>query len=82
VTSPEELADENHRLRLQLAEARRESHYWRVHVQGIAESRSVITARVMAELFARMAPPGSLRRRWMGHVAEAVMWARRPRRRR
>ena len=58
VTSNEELDAENQRLRLQLAEARRESYSWRVHVQGIAESRSVIVARMMSQGFGRFAPPG------------------------
>jgi O-antigen biosynthesis protein len=77
VTSSEELVAENHRLRLQLAEARRESYSWRVHVQGIAESRSVIVARMMSQFFGRVAPPGSLRRRWSGKLTEGVLWVRR-----
>ena len=77
VTSPEELAAENHRLRLQLAEARRESYHWRVHVQGIAESRAVIVARMMAQAFGRVAPPGSRRRRWSGRMTEGLLWVRR-----
>jgi O-antigen biosynthesis protein len=77
VTSNEELVAENHRLRLQLAEARRESYSWRVHVQGIAESRSVIVARMMSQFFVRFAPPGSLRRRWSGRLTEGVLWVRR-----
>ena len=77
VTSNEELIAENHRLRLQLAEARRESYSWRVAVQGIAESRSVIVARMMSQGFGRFAPPGSRRRRWSGKLTEAVLWVRR-----
>jgi GT2 family glycosyltransferase len=77
VTSNEELLAENHRLRLQLAEARRESYSWRVHVQGIAESRSVIVARMMSQGFGRFAPPGTRRRRWCGKLTEGVLWIRR-----
>ena len=77
MTSLEELAAENHRLRLQLAESRRESHIWRVHLQGIAESRSVIVARMMSEAFGRVAPPGSRRRRWSGMLTDGVLWLRR-----
>ena len=77
VTSPEDLDAENERLRLQLAEARRESYSWRVHVQGIAESRAVIVARMMSQAFPSFAPPGSQRRRWSGRLTEGVLWLRR-----
>ena len=71
------LKAENQRLRLQLAEARRESFGWRVHVQGIAESRSVMVARLMSSSFLKVAPPGSRRRRWSGKLTEGVLWMRR-----
>ena len=77
VTSNEELVAENHRLRLQLAQARRESYSWRVHVQGIAESRSVMVARMMSQVFGRFAPPGSRRRHLSGKLTEAMLWIRR-----
>ncbi|HEV3213388.1 MAG TPA: hypothetical protein VGZ03_08345, partial [Acidimicrobiales bacterium] len=77
VTTDEELVAENHRLRLQLAEARRESYHWRVHVQGIAESRSVIVARMMSQVFGRFAPTGTRRRRWSGKLTEGLLWLRR-----
>jgi len=77
VKSDEELVAENHRLRLQLAEARRESYSWRVHVQGIAESRTVIVARMASQSFGRFAPRGTRRRRWCGKLAEGVLWLRR-----
>ncbi|HLK46114.1 MAG TPA: glycosyltransferase family 2 protein [Acidimicrobiales bacterium] len=75
--SREDLVVENQRLKLQLAEARREVFGWRVHVQGIAESRAVIVARVMASSFAKVAPAGSLRRRWTGRTIDALLWLRR-----
>lgn len=75
--SREELAAENQRLRLQLAEARRETYVWRSNVQAIAESRAVIVARMMSRTFLKVAPPGSLRRRWAGKLTEGVLWLRR-----
>jgi O-antigen biosynthesis protein len=75
--SRDALLAENKRLRVQLAFARQESYSWRVHVQAIAESRAVMVGRGLATIFARIAPTGSLRRRWMGHTVEAVLWVRR-----
>jgi GT2 family glycosyltransferase len=75
--SRDELIAENQRLRLQLAEARRETHVWRANVQAIAESRAVIVARMMSRSFLKLAPPGSLRRRWSGKLTEGLLWLRR-----
>jgi CHAD domain-containing protein/GT2 family glycosyltransferase len=75
--SREDLATENQRLRLQLAEARREVFGWRAHVQSIAESRAVIVGRMMADAFARIAPRGTFRRRWAGKLTESLLWVRR-----
>ena len=76
-TPHDALLAENQRLRVQLAFARQESFAWRVHVQGIAESRAVIVGRALATAFGHLAPTGSRRRRWLGKVVEAAMWVRR-----
>ena len=73
----ERLIAENERLRLELAEARRENFGWRVHVQGIAESRTHLVARLLAQAFSRVAPPGTRRRRWCGKATEGILWVRR-----
>ncbi len=73
----EDLEIEVQRLKLQLAEARREVFGWRVHVQGIAESRAVIVARLMAQAFSGVAPPGSRRRHLSGKLVEALLFLRR-----
>jgi GT2 family glycosyltransferase len=72
-----DLIAENERLRLQLAYARQEAFAWRVHVQGIAESRPVIVGRALASAFGRIAPRGSRRRRWSGKAVEGLLWIRR-----